>query len=83
MKMVSTMALAVSVALASAAYAAEVSVVTNVGGPEGPLVVDGTLYFVGWTADGGAYATIFGPYVGPVPTRVSGRILYLAPGGDR
>ena len=152
--------LAASLTLASAAYAAEVSVVTNVGGPEGPLVVDGNLYFVGWisntlsrwdgktstvlndapgcghnglaltsrrtfliactsdpgaiieadltgkqlrkwdtdangakleggvndvvvAADGGAYATLFGPDVGPVPTRVSGRILYLAPGTDR
>jgi len=160
MKIVSMVALAVSVTLAGAAYAAEVPVVTNVGGPEGPLVVDGYLYFVGWTsntlsrwdgktstvlndapgcghnglaltsrrtlliactndpgaiietdltgkqlrkwdtddknaklqggvndivvaADGGAYATVFGPYVGPVPTRVSGRILYLAPGSDR
>ena len=160
MKTVSMVAVAVSVTLATAAYAAEVSVVTNVGGPEGPLIVDGYLYYVGWTsntlsrwdgktstvlndapgcghnglaltsrrtfliactsdpgaiieadltgkqlrkwdtdangakleggvndvvvaADGGAYATLFGPDVGPVPTRVSGRILYLAPGTDR
>jgi len=154
------LAFAVSVTLASGAYAAEVTVVANVGGPEGPLIVDGSLYFVGWTsntlskwdgktttvlndapgcghnglaltsrrtlliactndpgaiievdltgkqlrkwdtdaagakleggvndvvvaADGGAYATIFGPYVDPLPTRVSGRILYLASGSDR
>ncbi len=32
------------------------------------------------TANGGAYATVFGPWV-DVPTLVEGRILYLAPGG--
>jgi gluconolactonase len=160
MKTISMVALALSVIVASAAHGAEVAVVANVGGPEGPLIVDGSLYYVGWTsntlsrwdgktstvlndapgcghnglaltgdrtfliactndpgaiietdltgkqlrkwdtdaegakleggvndivvtADGGAYATIFGPYVGPVPTRVSGRILYLAPGSGR
>jgi gluconolactonase len=31
------------------------------------------------TANGGAYATVFGPYQG-VPTAVAGRVLYLAPG---
>jgi len=133
-------------------------VVSNVAGPEGPLFLDGNLYFVGWvsgtlskwdghkvtllnnapkcghnglaltkqgtfllactdeqgaileldltgkelrrwTADhagqlfdggindivvadnGGAYATIFGPYEGN-PTAVAGRVVYLAPGGD-
>ena len=160
MKAASMAALVLSVTLASAANGAEVAVVTNVGGPEGPLIVDGSLYFVGWTsntlsrwdgktttvlndaagcghnglalssrhtlliactndpgaiietdlagkqlrkwdtdanggkleggvndivvaADGGAYATIFGPYVGPVPTLVNGRILHLAPNSDR
>jgi len=160
MKTVSILGLAVSLTLASVVHAAEVTVVTNVGGPEGPLLVDGDLYFVGWTsntlskwdgktstvlndapgcghnglaltsrrtfliactndpgaiietdltgkqlrkwdtdasgatleggvndivvaADGGAYATIFGPYAGPVPTSVSGRILYRAAGSDR
>ncbi len=34
------------------------------------------------TANGGAYATIFGPYVG-LPTGVIGRILYLAPGSQK
>lgn len=33
---------------AAAAPAREVTVVRGVAGPEGPLVVDGTLYFVGW-----------------------------------
>lgn len=33
------------------------------------------------TADGGAYATVFGPYDGP-PTAVIGRVLHLAPGGQ-
>ena len=159
-KSVSMLVCAISLALAGFAHAAEVTVITNVGGPEGPLFVDGMLYYVGWTsntlsrwdgktstvlndapgcghnglaltgrrtfliactndpgaiietdltgkqvrkwetdasgakleggvndivvaADGGAYATIFGPYVGPVPTGVIGRILYLAPGSDR
>jgi gluconolactonase len=31
------------------------------------------------TADGGAYATVFGPYEG-VPTAVAGKIVHLAPG---
>ncbi len=34
--------------LATAASAGEVTIVKGVRGPEGPLVVDGTLYFVGW-----------------------------------
>jgi gluconolactonase len=33
---------------AFAAHASEVTVVSNVLGPEGPLYVDGTLYYVGW-----------------------------------
>jgi gluconolactonase len=141
---------------ALAARAEEVTVVADVLGPEGPLFVDGSLYYVAWTSstlskwdghtttvlnslagcshnglaltrqgtfllactdehgaileldmagkqlrrwdaddkgrgftggindivvtgNGGAYATVFGPYQG-VPTAVSGRILYLAPG---
>src|SRR5246500_3628538 len=33
------------------------------------------------TANGGAYATVFGPYADPpIPTFVIGKILYLAPG---
>lgn len=144
---------------ASAATAGEVTLVSGVLGPEGPLYVDGNLYFVGWisntlsrwngktttvlhtlegcghnglaltkqktfllactdehgaileldmtgkqlrrwdaddkgnpftggindvmvTANGGAYATVFGPYEGD-PTAVEGKILYLAPGGQR
>ena len=32
------------------------------------------------TANGGAYATVFGPYADPLtPTFVIGKILYLAP----
>jgi sugar lactone lactonase YvrE len=34
------------------------------------------------TANGGAYATVFGPYQG-VPTAVAGKILYLAPGSQQ
>ena len=36
------------------------------------------------TANGGAYATVFGPYADPpVPTFVIGKVLYLAPGSDK
>ena len=43
--------LAISAMLAAtAACAGEVTVVDNVLGPEGPLYVDGDLYFVGWTS---------------------------------
>lgn len=144
---------------ATAAMPGEVTLVSGVLGPEGPLYVDGNLYFVGWisntlsrwdgkgttvlntlagcghnglaltrqrtlllactdehgaileldmsgkqlrrwdvdnkgtafaggindimvTANGGAYATVFGPYEAR-PTAVAGKILYLAPGGQK
>jgi gluconolactonase len=36
------------------------------------------------TANGGAYATVFGPYgTRPIPTAVIGKILYLAPDSDK
>ena len=35
---------------ATAALAEEVTVVTDVLGPEGPLIVDGNLYYVAWTS---------------------------------
>jgi len=36
------------------------------------------------TANGGAYATVFGPYGDPpIPTSVIGKILYLAPGSQK
>jgi gluconolactonase len=35
---------------ASAACAGEITVVNNVLGPEGPLMVDGNLYYVGWVS---------------------------------
>ena len=36
------------------------------------------------TDNGGAYATVFGPYVDPLtPTSVIGKILYLAPGSQK
>ena len=36
------------------------------------------------TANGGAYATVFGPYADPpIPTSVIGKILYLAPGAEK
>ena len=153
---------AVGVMLSSAATQAdEITVVRNILGPEGPLYIDGNLYYVGWvsntlskwdgktttvlnhtegcghnglaltkqktfllactddpgaileldvtgrqlrrwdtdsngnkfaggindivvTANGGAYATVFGPYADPpIPTSVIGRILYLAPRGEK
>jgi len=145
----------------TATRADEIPVVSNLFGPEGPLFVDGNLYFVGWvsntlskwdgktttvlnhtegcghnglaltkqktfllactddpgailelemtgkqlrrwdadsngkkfvggindivvTTNGGAYATVFGPYADPpTPTSVIGKILYLAPGGQK
>ena len=143
----------------AAACAAETTIVSNVLGPEGPLYVDGNLYFVGWvsntlskwdgktvsvlnslpgcshnglaltknrrlllactaehgailevdlsgkqlrrwdaddrgnqfeggindvmvTANGGAYATVFGQD-GTLPTTVTGKIVYLAPGSQK
>jgi len=36
---------------ASAACAGELAVVSNVLGPEGPLYIDGNLYYVGWVSD--------------------------------
>jgi len=36
------------------------------------------------TANGGAYATVFGPYADPpIPTFVIGKVLYLAPGSQK
>jgi hypothetical protein len=35
---------------AAAARAEEVTIVSGVLGPEGPLFVDGNLYFVAWTS---------------------------------
>jgi len=145
----------------AATQADEITVVRNILGPEGPLYIDGNLYYVGWvsntlskwdgktttvlnhtegcghnglaltkqktfllactddpgaileldvtgrqlrrwdtdsngnkfaggindivvTANGGAYATVFGPYADPpIPTSVIGRILYLAPRGEK
>jgi gluconolactonase len=144
---------------ATSARADEITIVNNVLGPEGPLIVDGDLYYVGWisntlskwdgkkstvlndaagcghnglaltkqktfliactndpgaiievdltgkqlrkwdsddagkkfvggindivvTASGGAYATVFGPFL-ERPTAVVGKILFLAPGGQK
>src|SRR5450755_3857337 len=36
---------------ATAACAGEISIVSNVLGPEGPLYVDGNLYYVGWISN--------------------------------
>jgi gluconolactonase len=43
---------------------------------------DGGINDIVVAANGGAYATVFGPYDGP-PTAVVGRILYLPPGGEK
>ena len=43
---------------------------------------DGGINDIVVTANGGAYATVFGPYQS-VPTAVAGKILYLAPGGQQ
>src|SRR5438128_5541274 len=43
---------------------------------------DGGINDIVVTANGGAYATVFGPYANPpTPTAVIGKILYLGPGG--
>ena len=36
---------------ATAAFAGETTVVRDVGGPEGPLYLDGNLYYVGWVSN--------------------------------
>lgn len=43
---------------------------------------DGGINDIVVTANGGAYATVFGPYK-DVPTAVVGKILYLAPGSEK
>src|SRR3977135_4165705 len=43
---------------------------------------DGGINDIVVTANGGAYATVFGPYK-EVPTAVAGKILYLAPGSEK
>jgi gluconolactonase len=43
---------------------------------------DGGINDIVVTANGGAYATVFGPYK-DVPTSVVGKILYLAPGSEK
>src|SRR5436190_9171305 len=43
---------------------------------------DGGINDIVVTANGGAYATVFGPYK-EVPTSVVGKILYLAPGSEK
>jgi gluconolactonase len=43
---------------------------------------DGGINDIVVTANGGAYATVFGPYK-DVPTAVAGKILYLAPGSEK
>jgi gluconolactonase len=144
---------------ATVIYADETVIVSDILGPEGPLYIDGNLYYVGWvsntlskwdgrtttvlnhtsgcghnglaltkqktfllacteehgaileldltgkqlrrwdadkngkpfeggindivvTANGGAYATVFGPYA-DLPTSLVGKIVYLAPGGEK
>lgn len=42
---------------------------------------DGGINDIVVTSNGGAYATVFGPFT-EKPTGIAGRILYMAPGGD-
>ena len=45
---------------------------------------DGGINDIVVSANGGAYATVFGPYADPpIPTSVVGKILYLAPGSEK
>jgi gluconolactonase len=45
---------------------------------------DGGINDIVATANGGAYATVFGPYADPpIPTLVIGKILYLGPGSQK
>jgi gluconolactonase len=45
---------------------------------------DGGINDIVVTANGGAYATVFGPYADPpIPTFVIGKVLYLAPGSEK
>jgi gluconolactonase len=45
---------------------------------------DGGINDIVVSANGGAYATVFGPYADPpIPTFVIGKILYLAPGSQK
>jgi gluconolactonase len=46
-----TAAMSTALLLAGAARAEEAVVVSNLLGPEGPLYIDGNLYFVGWVSD--------------------------------
>jgi gluconolactonase len=159
MKIVRLVSIVFGITLTASAARAEEVVVRDVLGPEGPLFVNGNLYYVGWgsgtlskwdgktatvlnsltgcshnglaltkqntfllactdahgaileldmagkelrrwdaddkgnkfdggindivvTAKGGAYATVFGPYQS-MPTAVVGKVLYLAPGGQK
>lgn len=160
MKLARWLCIAIGLTLsASLSQAQEVTVVSDVLGPEGPLFLNGNLYYVAWTTgalskwdgkksvvlnsrpgcshnglvltkqntfllactdehgaileldlngkelrtwdtddkgnkfeggindivvapNGAAYATVFGPYQG-VPTAVVGKVLYLAPGGQK
>ena len=41
----------IGVMLVAPAWAGEVTIVNNVLGPEGPLYIDGNLYYVGWVSN--------------------------------
>src|SRR6202165_3307590 len=43
--------IAVSAMFATAMFADEISIVSNILGPEGPLYVDGNLYYVSWVSN--------------------------------
>ena len=51
MKISKIIGLAFGAMLVAPAWGAETTIVSNVLGPEGPLYVDGNLYYVGWVSN--------------------------------
>jgi len=85
MKPAKLVAIAVAVLFgAAAARAGEVTVVRNVQGPEGPLYLDGNLYFVGWISntlskwDGKSVTGTVNP--GPNAIPIKSAVMDITPG---
>jgi len=51
MRTIKVICIAVSAIFATAMFADETVIVSNIVGPEGPLYVDGNLYYVGWVSN--------------------------------
>src|SRR5260370_17315878 len=51
MRTIKVICIAVSAIFATAMFADETVIVSNILGPEGPLCVDGNLYYVGWVSN--------------------------------